>query len=160
MSRKIRKPSYLLHKASNRGRVVIDGKTTYLDGPFGSQESLDHYDRVCREWLLRQDVSRCRLTIDDLAILYCEHADRYYVKNNRPTSEPHNIRIALRPLVTLFGMTRAADFGPAHLRSGRPADDGRSRVGRPAHNFLHLGLTAFFTPKGNAVKHFRQLFFG
>jgi hypothetical protein len=66
----------------------MDGKDIYLEGAYGSEESLTHYDDVVRDWLLRQgDVSRVGLTIDDLAILYLKHAESYYVKDGKPTSE-------------------------------------------------------------------------
>ena len=48
MSKK--KPAYLLHKPSGRGRVRIDGKDIYL-GAYGSQESLDRYNDLVAEWL-------------------------------------------------------------------------------------------------------------
>jgi integrase len=121
MPKKLRKPSYLHHKASGRARVRLRGRDIYLDGEYGSVESYAHYERICREWLLKQDVGRLRLTVDELCILYTEHASRYYLKDGKTTCEVNNVRIALRPLVLLYGTTRAAEFGPSKLKAVREA---------------------------------------
>jgi hypothetical protein len=72
------KPSYLLHKPTGQARVRIDGKDHYL-GLYGSQESRNRCHDVIAEWFAKNgDVSRYTLTIDDLCILFMEHAKRYY----------------------------------------------------------------------------------
>jgi integrase len=52
---------------------------------------------------------------------YLGWADKYYVKDGKPTSEPVNIRLALRPLRKLYGHTPAKDFGPKRLKTVRDA---------------------------------------
>jgi hypothetical protein len=42
-------PSYLKHKATGKGWVIIDGKTYYL-GEHGSEESIAEYNRLIGEW--------------------------------------------------------------------------------------------------------------
>lgn len=123
MPKTLRKPSYTLHKAS--GRVRVNGRDRYFSGPFGSPESLSEYDEFCREWFATQDVTSCRLAVDDLVILYVDHADAFYRKNGKPTGEIHGIRVATRFLVEFCGRTRARDFGPRQLRLFRDSLIGR-----------------------------------
>lgn len=117
---KKRKPSYLLHQRSGQARVRIDGKDHYL-GEFDSPESRDRYDELIREWTLAQDVSAITLTVDELCLRFMDHAESYYVKNGKPTSEVNNFRIALRPLIKLFEADRARDFSPRKLLAVREA---------------------------------------
>lgn len=76
MPRQRRRPTYTLHKPTGQARVRIDGRDHYL-GEYGSDQSRERYDDLVSEWLTRQDVRRLTLTIDDLAILYLEHARSY-----------------------------------------------------------------------------------
>ena len=116
-----RKPSYLLHKTSGQARVRIDGKDHYL-GPHNSPESIDRYNELVDEWLARQgDVSAFTLTVDHLALLYLKYADGYYLKDGKPTGEADTIRLALRPLLELYGISRAREFGPRKLKDVREA---------------------------------------
>ena len=70
-----RKPRYQHHKASGQARARIDGRDHYL-GPYGSPESRDRYDDLIAEWLLTNgDTVRYTPTVDDLCILYMEHAE-------------------------------------------------------------------------------------
>ena len=41
-----------------------------------------------------------------------EHAQHYYRKNGRQTSELSAIQAALRPLIRLYGNSKVTDFGP------------------------------------------------
>jgi integrase len=54
-----------------------------------------------------------------MLLAYLEHVDAYYVKNGKPTTEPVNIRLALRPLRRLCGATMAREFGPSRLKAVR-----------------------------------------
>jgi integrase len=56
-----------------------------------------------------------------MLLAYLRHADSYYVKNGKPTTEPVNIRLALRPLRKLYGHTAAREFGPLRLKTIRQA---------------------------------------
>ena len=64
----------------------------------------------------------------------------YYVKNGKPTTEPVNIRLALRPLRQLYGHTLAREFGPLRLKTVRQAfiDSGlcRSEVNKRVRHVL------------------------
>lgn len=126
-----RKPSYWLHKPTAQARVRIEGKDHYL-GEYGSPESRERYDDLIAEWFAKQgDISRHNLTIDDLSLLFTEHAAGYYRRaNGTPTGTIHNIKDALRYVVKLYGPTRAREFGPRKLKAVRQAmiDDGRCRT--------------------------------
>jgi hypothetical protein len=54
-----------------------------------------------------------------MLLAYLEHVDVYYVKNGKPTTEPVNIRLAVRPLRRLYGEILAREFGPSRLKSVR-----------------------------------------
>ena len=112
-----RTPTYLLHRPTGQARCRIAGKDHYL-GPFGSPESRERYEQLIGEWFTHDgDTSRLNLTIDDLAILFLEFAERYYRrKDGEPTGSSRNIRDAMRPLIRLFGSTRIRDFGPVKLK--------------------------------------------
>ena len=104
--------------ASGQARIVVNGKSIYLGG-HGSKESYDRYAQVVAQWVAGRtkfdDPRHKPLTIAQLAVLFLEHADRYYVKNGRPTSEAKLMRFALRPLIALFAAEQAREFGPLKL---------------------------------------------
>lgn len=119
MPKNLRKPSYLRHKPTGQARVRINGKDHYL-GEYGSPESRERYDELIADWFARQgDVDSITLTIDDMALLYLNHAEGYYVKNGQPTGEVPGIRVALRLLIEFAGRTRCRDFGPRLFREFR-----------------------------------------
>jgi integrase len=74
------------------------------------------------------------LSINEMLLSYLGHVDAYYVKNDKPTVEPGNIRLAIRPLRQLYGHTAGRDFGPLALKAVRKAmvDGGlcRSEINR------------------------------
>jgi integrase len=91
------------------------------------------------EWLsngrrLPAPVAVSDITVNELAEAYLRHADAYYVKNGKPTVEPGNIRLAIRPLRKLYGHTLAREFGPVALKAVRNAMAGadicRSEINR------------------------------
>jgi protein-S-isoprenylcysteine O-methyltransferase Ste14 len=87
---------------------------------YGSPESRDRYDDLIAEWLVTNgDTVRYTLTVDDLCILYMEHADGYYRSDGMPTTEVGSIRQAFRPLIQSCGATRAREFGPLKLKRVR-----------------------------------------
>lgn len=95
MPKSQRPPAYRLHKARKSAVVTIDGKNHYL-GPFGSPESHEKYARLISEWRIhakhllpttgtrRADPT---LSVNELILAYFRHAQAYYVKDGRPTSE-------------------------------------------------------------------------
>src|SRR5215470_5316389 len=119
MSAQVRQPAYQRHKASGQAKVRIKGRDHYL-GPWGTPESHERYRDLIAELLARNcDTSRYTLTIDDLALLYLEHAKQHYVKNGRHTSEVRCTRNALKFLISEAGKRRAREFGPKLLKATR-----------------------------------------
>lgn len=127
----LRTPSYRHHRPSGQAVVTLAGRDLYL-GRYGTPESRAEYDRLLAEWLTngrRLPASAqasgagggSDLTINELILDYLRHADGYYVKNGKPTVEPGNIRLAVRPLRQLYGHTTAREFGPLALKAVRGA---------------------------------------
>ncbi|MFO0892583.1 MAG: site-specific integrase [Isosphaeraceae bacterium] len=141
-----RTPSYRHHKPSNQAVVTLDGRDFYL-GRFNSPESRAEFDRLLAEWLsngrrLPAPAAGSDLTVNEMAEAYLAHADAYYRKDGKPTVEPGNIRLAIRPLRKLYGNTPAREFGPLALKAVRAAmvDDDicRSEVNRRIGRIVRL----------------------
>ncbi len=120
-----RTPSYRRHKPSGRAVVTLAGRDHYL-GKYGSPESRAEYDRVVGEWLVagsrapgKADSPGTDPTINELILAYLGFADGYYVKDGRPTTEPRDIRLAIRPLRRLYAHSPAGEFGPLALKAVR-----------------------------------------
>jgi integrase len=121
-------PSYLLHKPTGMARVRIDGRDHYL-GPYGSDESRRKYGELVAarcgghapDPLPAVGPQDTGPTVGEIVLTFLRHAERHYVKNGRPTSEVSSLRIAAGPLIALFGMTSARDFGPLALKAVRAA---------------------------------------
>lgn len=119
MPKKHSKPSYLLHKSTGQARVRIDGKDHYL-GEYGSPESRQKYDDLIAEWFVKQgDITGFILNVSELSLLFMEYATGYYQKNGKPTCEVNNIRVALRPLIRLYGNIVVREFSPLKLKDVR-----------------------------------------
>ncbi|WP_202921167.1 tyrosine-type recombinase/integrase [Anatilimnocola aggregata] len=69
------------------------------------------------------------MSINELLLRYIEFAERYYVKDGKPTKELVCMKEAMRPLRTLFGELSAQEFGPLKLKAVRQhmIDAGLSR---------------------------------
>jgi hypothetical protein len=132
MSRRISVPVYRLHKQSGQAVVTLSDAATgrrrdVLLGPHGTSESRQEYARVITEWEVSgrclpsrsAEPSAPDLTVNELCLAYWRHAEAYYVKEGRPTSERHPIKAALRYVKALYGHTLARDFGPVALKAVR-----------------------------------------
>jgi integrase len=119
-----RLPSYRLHKPTGLAVATIGGRDVYL-GKHDRPESRAEYDRLIAEWLAtgRRPMlaSAADLSVNEILSAYMDHADVYYVKNGKPTTEPVNIGLAIRPLRQLYGHTLAREFGPLRLKTVRQA---------------------------------------
>jgi hypothetical protein len=108
------------HK-SGHARIKLDGRNHWF-GPHGSAESIEKYEALKLEWVARQDGTGAKLTVDELCLLYKQHAESYYVKpDGTPTNDAATIRGALRFVIDLFGTTRVREFGPKR-RSQAPVE--------------------------------------
>ena len=133
-----RTPSYRLHKPTGLAVVTLDGRDFYLGG-HGSPESRAEYDRMVAQWLTNGrrlaapstgKAAGTDITVNEMVLAYLDHADGYYVKRGKPTVEPGNIRLAIRPLRQLYGHSPAREFGPLALKAVRRAmvDSGLCRL--------------------------------
>ncbi len=114
-----KKPAYTLHKGTGQARCRVNGRDHYL-GRYGSPESRSRYDDLVREWFSRcGDVGRLVLTIDDIVLQYMQFVAQHYLKGGEATSEVAVIQQALRPLIRLFGNSKAREFGPKSLKAVR-----------------------------------------
>jgi integrase len=123
-------PAYRHHKARGLAVVRIEGRDHYL-GPYDSPESHAEYRRIVGEWLALGVAPSASgpvegstgpaapPTVGELILGYVRHADAYYVKDGRPTSEASLIRLSLRVLNRQYGHTPARDFGPMALKAVR-----------------------------------------
>lgn len=135
MPRTNRPPAYRLHKARNLAVVTLGGKDHYL-GPYGTPDSYERYARLLADWnahgrrSLAPSPDAPELSVSQLILRYWDFAQGYYVKHGRPTGECDNLRLALRPLRSLYGGTPAAAFGPKALLLVRQAmvDTGLART--------------------------------
>ena len=121
MSRPSKKvPAYGHHKASGQRASASTARTTTL--------RLRHCRLAAGVRPGRRRVARRRpeparpaadLTITELIARYKPFVEGYYVKNDKPTSEVNNIRLALQPMRRLYGATLVRDFGPLALKTIR-----------------------------------------
>jgi hypothetical protein len=125
-------PSYRRHKSSGQAIVTLtDPSGQHRDvllGKYGTTESRKEYARVISEW---EAAGRCLvphsaegsakpdLSINELCLAYWRHAENYYVKDGKRTSEIYSIKCALRYVRRLYGQTPARDFGPLALKAVR-----------------------------------------
>jgi integrase len=140
----VRMPKYRLHKPTGQAVVTIGGRDIYL-GRHRSIESQLEYNRLVAEWLAsggRGDAPAADLAVTELVVAYVKFADGYYRKSGSPTKEPSNIRLAVRPLLKLYGHTPAREFGPLALKAVREAmieaDICRSEVNRRVGRIVRL----------------------
>ncbi|MGA2255195.1 MAG: tyrosine-type recombinase/integrase [Thermoguttaceae bacterium] len=128
-----RVPAYRLHKPSGQARVIINGEHLYL-GIYGSPESQEKYARLLAELAVSRQNGKTshkkangstRLAADpDLLICqlvrqYHEFAKGYFVRDSEPGKECVEIKMSLRPLLTLYGTEKARSFGPLALKAVR-----------------------------------------
>ena len=127
-------PSYRLHKPSGQARVIIDGEHIYL-GQYGSPESHERYARLIAERAVSQNGGKARqngkphvaqppgiaadLLISQLVLKHDDFARGYYVKDSEPGKECVEIKLAMRPLLRLYGNEKAVNFGPLALKAVR-----------------------------------------
>jgi integrase len=130
MSRSHHVPTYRRHKQSGQAIVTLPdglgGRRDILLGQYGTADSRHEYARVLAEWeaagrCLAQTPAAKDLTCNELMLAYWRHAEGYYVKNGKPTSQLARIKLAFKLLKRLYGHTQARHFGPLALKAVRAA---------------------------------------
>ncbi len=131
-----KRPAYLHHKQSGRGRVCVAGKYHYLPGAFDSPESREAYwkiiggiengqapsslPRIVPTPGNRPAVASSLLTVEELVEKYMEHARAYYRgRDGKPTGEADVIRYALAPLLDVCVAVLVSEFKPSDLKTTR-----------------------------------------
>ncbi|WP_165228722.1 site-specific integrase [Aquisphaera insulae] len=123
VSNPTRQPSYRLHRPSGQAVVTIDRKDRYL-GKFGSPESRVRYERLISEWMAGKPAIPPAdpgqgLTVAELGVAYLRHAEGYFLKDGKPTSELKNVKAALRGLRGLYAALPARELSPLKLKAVR-----------------------------------------
>src|SRR4051794_35078208 len=111
-------PSYRLHKPTGQAVVRLDGRDHYL-GKYGTPQSQEAYHRKVAEWVTAGVLAppgenrgvALDLSVNELLLAFWRHAESYYRRaDGTPTGELDNLRLALRPLKSLYGNTPARDL--------------------------------------------------
>lgn len=112
-------PACFHHKGSGQAAVKLSGRFVYL-GAFGSDEAQLRYRRVVAEWQASGG-SAALLVVQVKHVIagYWKHAEVYYRKNGKPTSELSVLKLSMRFLAQLYGDLPAAEFGPLKLKACR-----------------------------------------
>lgn len=138
-----RPPKYRLHKTTGQAVVSVHGKVYQL-GPFGSPRSHERYQQEVERWReglfqqhpelagtepepieisIKELQSRRRrghpVTINEIALLYEDHAHGYYVKNGVVTREGEQVSEMLRLMLRYHGEDELDEFGPVRLKELR-----------------------------------------
>lgn len=132
MPRRASLPAYTRHAPSGQARVRLNGKDFYL-GPYGSAESRIRYGNLIVQTYgtpapdpfrpapdpEHETSAQPGPTVAEIVLSFMRHANGYYRKNGKETSEISCLTLAMRPLVELFGASPASKFGPQALKAVR-----------------------------------------
>src|SRR4029078_7270753 len=104
-----------LCKVRNRAVVYLAGEAHSL-GRYGSPEAKRRYRQVLSEWEAANRPTQplpspADLTVEELCLAYRDHAAAYYRSaDGQQSGEIHPIKVAIKALRTVYGMTPAAEF--------------------------------------------------
>jgi hypothetical protein len=157
-------PRYCLQKASGQAVVRLDGKDVDL-GKHDTPESRSADDRAIVEWLASgrrtsSPAASTGPTVNLVMLAYLCHAQEYYVKDGRPTSEVWVIKAVIKVVRKLYGPPPTSQFGPLVLKACREAfiaqTDQRRRKARagpatPQRTFGHAqaNVTEIYDERGS-----------
>lgn len=115
-----RVPSYCVHIARDQAYVRLNGEMIYLGKP-GSPESHATYDRLIAEWMQAgrtyvKPADKPGISVNEVLLAYRRHAEQTYVDNDgKPSLEVERVNLAFRPVMNLYGIRLAEQFGPRAL---------------------------------------------
>lgn len=121
----MRTPKYRLRPDRDYAFVEIDGERIRLPGRKESAESLDAYSRVVADYVATKKPGAQRKakrresipsTVSEIAVLWLDHCRLYYPRVNTTSGEYQNCRMAIRPLLELYGGKRVGDLCPSDIR--------------------------------------------
>jgi integrase len=116
-----RKPPKLRHhKASGQGFTQLDGRFIYF-GQFDDPATVEKYHRTIAEWLAagqQLPVAANDLTVKELVARFWVWAEEYYGRETG-ANELSKYRRCAKPLIKLYGQSKAVDFGPLALQTVR-----------------------------------------
>jgi len=112
--------------------IQVRRQRVYL-GQYDAPETRQRYARIVGEMATSNGelpVSSSEITIVEVANRFRKHAESYYAAATNPGAEPAQFRIALKPVITLYGDTPAAEFGARQLKVCREwfVNSGYARV--------------------------------
>ncbi len=115
-------PKYRHHKGSGQAFVQIKGHRHYL-GKWNSPKSKERYAAFVAELAVSPIpampsalvTSVTQLTVVELCAAYLDYAEGYYRKNGQPTRSLESIKLAIRPLMGMYGHELANEFSPLRL---------------------------------------------
>ena len=119
-----RLPTYRLHRKSGQG-YTEHRKKSYYFGEYGTAESKQKFARFLASIangqppVLQGPVPGSELIVAELVNAFLDHAAVRYVKDGKPTTEPAAYRVAVAPLVALYGGVTPTEFGPVALEQVR-----------------------------------------
>jgi integrase len=145
-TRKGTPPAYPSRPHNGQARITVraagGGRRDVYLGPFGSPESRKEYQRALAELEAVGGRLRARqegkslpdLTVAELLLRFWEHAEDYYrLVDGSPSRELDHYKLALRPILELYGDTPAREVGPLALKAiRRRMLDARQYQVRPA----------------------------
>jgi integrase len=115
-------PKHCRHKAKNRGFVRFPGDPRPIyTGRWGSEEANGEYDRLIAEWLAQgRRIPDAASTpsgylVRDLVADYLEAFDADHVGSR----QPEMLRLAVKPLLRMWGSHEANGFRPSDLKALR-----------------------------------------
>jgi len=122
LSKQPKIPTFRVHKASQQGYVELNGQRIYL-GRFDLPESKKKYHQLIAEWLAsgrNLPVEKNEITILEVVARFWTFAESYYrTPDGRPSDSLANFKSTIRELKTLYGDTKASEFGPRALKALR-----------------------------------------
>jgi integrase len=111
-------PKLRHHKATKQAYSVFNGRVVYF-GRFDDPDSSQKYHQFVAEWMAGGKTPLAptdESTITELIAQFWTYAQGYYIHTDgSKTHELTNIKLAMRPLNTIYGHTKATEFGPKAL---------------------------------------------
>lgn len=150
MTKKNAVPAYLLHQATGKARVRIDGKDYYL-GEYGTDASRQQYGELIAKHCAGLPIDPFAAgsstskgpSVAELLLAFKTHAESYYVKNGKRTAEVDCFYSVIRVARELYSATPVKLFSPQSLKACRT-------------KFVENGWTRSFCNK--STNRLRQIF--